>query len=270
MGDPPPEVEGPPRTVLTPEERGFARALRSLDPEIGVCEVARRVHNTYRKPKNLSGPGPDAIGRLFSDSISGRLAIGYTVGFLVSVLGVAISYEHSTGPIVVGLLGLCLVVSLGMLFVKRATRPSLACMQLVGGALALCAMLYAFGQVSGHVEHGHDHLEEAVVDHPHEDHHADHADHEQALTADPLTQLDHGVRMVRALDAEGLILLASLTQDAPPFIRMEADDRLRTLAGVTAPDYDPLAGPDSHAVWMAWAKAPGEQWRTQAPDLPLP
>ncbi len=66
MGDPPPE-EGPPRTTLTPEERGFARALRSLQPDIAVREVARRVHDTYRKPKNLRGPGPDAIGRLFSD-----------------------------------------------------------------------------------------------------------------------------------------------------------------------------------------------------------
>ena len=109
-----------------------------------------------------------------------------------------------------------------------------------------------------------------MIDHPHEAHHNDHADHEHTLTADPLTQLEQAVRMVRALDTEGLILLAELTRDAPPFIRMEADERLRALAGENAVVYDPLAGPDTDEVWLSWAKEPGDEWRALASDLALP
>jgi len=76
--------------------------------------------------------------------------------------------------------------------------------------------------------------------------------------------------MVRALDSEGLLVLAGLTRNAAPFIRMEADERLRTLAGDNAPDYEPLNSPDTDEVWLSWAKAPGETWREHAADLALP
>jgi hypothetical protein len=213
---------------------------------------------------------PAVIGRLFSDTISGRLAIGYAVGLLVSVVGVAISYEHSTGPIVVGLLGLCLVLSLGILSVRRAANPAIRGLQLLGGAVTICGTLWAFGQVEGHPEPSHDHVEHAVIDHPHEAHHSDHADHEAEEPSDPLTQLEQGVRMARALDVEGLMLLAQLTRDGPPFIRMEADARLRILAGDAAPSYDPTAAPDSKEVWLTWAMNPGAGWREHAAKLESP
>ena len=213
---------------------------------------------------------PAVIGRLFSDSLSGRLTIGYTVGILVSLLGVAISYEHSTGPIVVGLLGACLLLSLAVIAVQRAPHSGTRLAQLMGGLLAISGTLWGFAQVDVHSDHSHDHVEHAVMDHSHADHHADHADHSDALSEDPLTQLEQGVRMVRALDSEGLLVLAGLTRNAPPFIRMEADDRLRTLAGDDAPAYDPIAGPDTEEAWLSWARAPGVDWREHAADLELP
>jgi len=212
---------------------------------------------------------PAVIGRLFAGSIRGRLAIGYAVGFTVSVVGVAVSYEHSTGPIVVGLLGLCLVLSLCAVAVRDAARPGVRSAQLLAGALAVGGTLWGCGQVGGHAEQGHDHVEHAVEEHPHEAHHTDHADHHEAAAADPLTQLEQAMRMVRALDAEGLNLLAQLTQDPAPFIRMEADARLRALAGDDAPDYDPLASEDAAGVWQAWAEAPGDLWRERVSGLPL-
>ncbi|MDP6931657.1 MAG: metal ABC transporter permease [Myxococcota bacterium] len=213
---------------------------------------------------------PAVIGRLFSDSISGRLAIGYSVGFVVSIVGVAISYEHSTGPIVVGLLGLCLVSSLCIIAVQRAMSPVLRGAQLLAGALATWGVLWAFGQVGGHEESGHDHVEQAVVDHPHEAHHSDHADHDHEPSMNPLTQLEQGVRMAQALDAEGLVLLAELTRTAPPFIRMEADERLRTLAAEAAPVYEPLGAPDTEGLWLNWANSPGDGWRSRAAELVSP
>jgi len=212
---------------------------------------------------------PAVIGRLFADSIRGRLAIGYAVGFTVSVVGVAISYEHSTGPIVVGLLGLCLVLSLCVIAVRDAALPGVRSAQLLAGALAVGGTLWGFAQVGGHPDEGHDHVEHAVVDHPHEAHHTDHADHDEDAAADPLTQFEHAMRMVRALDAEGLNLLAELTRDPAPFIRMEADARLRELAGDDAPDYDPLASEDAAGVWQAWAESPGDRWRERVSGLPL-
>ncbi len=213
---------------------------------------------------------PAVIGRLFSDSIPRRLTIGYAVGLLVSVVGVAASYEHSTGPIIVALLGLCLLLSLAVISIRQAPRPEARVAQWIGCGLAIYGMLWAFGQVGGHPDVDHDHVEHAVTDHPHEAHHADHADHKDALSADPLTQLEQGIRMVRALDSEGLVLLAQLARDAPPFIRIEATSRLVTLAEESAPIYDPLAGPDTEEVWLSWATAPGDQWQMRAANLSLP
>jgi zinc/manganese transport system permease protein len=212
---------------------------------------------------------PAVIGRLFADTFRARLAIGYTVGFAVSVLGVAVSYEHSTGPIVVGLLGLCLVFSLCVIAVRDASRPGVRSAQLLTGALAVGAVLWGFSHVGGHPEEGHDHVEHAVTDHPHEAHHTAHADHDEDAASDPLTQLEQAMRMVRALDAEGLNLLAELTQDPAPFIRMEADARLREIAGDDAPDYDPLASEDAAGVWQAWAESPDDLWRERVSGLPL-
>ena len=88
---------------------------------------------------------PAVIGRLFSDSIPRRLTIGYAVGLLVSVVGVAASYEHSAGPIIVALLGLCLLLSLAVISVRQAPRPEARVAQWIGCGLAIYGMLWAFG-----------------------------------------------------------------------------------------------------------------------------
>jgi zinc/manganese transport system permease protein len=52
---------------------------------------------------------PSIIGMLFSSSVKGRLAIGWTVGFLASVLGLIASYVFDLPT------GACLVVLFGIL-----------------------------------------------------------------------------------------------------------------------------------------------------------
>jgi hypothetical protein len=114
-----------------------------------------------------------------------------------------------------------------------------------------------------------------VQDHDHAVHHEDHTEHAHGHgpdqeEADPLTRLEQAVGKVRKGDAAGLTDMAKLVQSAPPFIRMEAHDRLSILAGKSAPVYDPLAGTDTAGVWMKWAQAPGEGWQSRKNTITIP
>ena len=55
---------------------------------------------------------PAVIARLFVDGVGPRLLLAWAVSVPVSVAGVAVSYEHAAGPIIVALLGGCLLVAL--------------------------------------------------------------------------------------------------------------------------------------------------------------
>lgn len=211
---------------------------------------------------------PAVIGRLFATSIGGRLAIGYGVATAASVAGVGISYEHSTGPIVVALLGATLVLALAVVSLRRATSPLVQLGKQLGVAGAAGVALWIFGQHAA-TEHGHEHADGAH-DHGHE--HADELAAQAAASAevDPLTALGQAVELARAGDPAGLSALAALTRGDAPFIRMEAHDRLVVVAGEGAVAYDPLSGPDSDGAWAAWAAAPPEGWQARAAGLAAP
>ena len=190
---------------------------------------------------------PAVIGRLSAQSIRGRLAVAYGVGAVATVAGVAVSYEHSTGPIIVGLLGAALVAALALTSVRGAARPGLRGAQIVGGGVAVVLLLAGVGRM-GVRQAEHSHVEHAVADHPHEVHHEHddghvHDDVGEDGEVDPLTRLERAVEAAREGDAAGLRELAALTTVDAPFIRMEAHDRLVLVAGEAAPVYDPLAGP---------------------------
>ncbi len=211
---------------------------------------------------------PAVVGRLFATSIGGRLFIGYGLATLASVAGVAISYEHSTGPIIVALLGAALALSLVVVSVRRATSPGLQAGKIAGISALVAVVLWGFGLApveEHHHDRGHDAVGEA---------HADDALPAEASApaadADPLTLLGTAVDQARAGDVEGLQALAALTQVDAPFIRMEAHDRLTAVAGDSAPAYDPMAAPDSDGLWAAWAKAPPEGWQERAAGLEAP
>ncbi|NOY28053.1 MAG: metal ABC transporter permease [Oligoflexia bacterium] len=197
---------------------------------------------------------PSVVGRLFAKSIGGRLAISYGLGILASVLGVSVSYEHSTGPIIVAILGLALVTALSVVSVRQAASPVRQFGKIVGTGGLVLAVLWGFAQVP-------------VAAHAHEHAQADDVAAPAATTdADPLSQLASAVAMVRKGDPAGLSALAALTQVDAPFIRMEAHDRLTVLAGDEAVAYDPMKGPDTGA-WAVWAAAPTPGWQDRAAGL---
>lgn len=223
---------------------------------------------------------PAVIGRLLAQGIGARLGIAYGVGLGASVWGVAISYEHSTGPIVVALLGLALVLTLAVVAIRTAPRPGRRAVALAGAGLGLGLLLWGAGHLAPEGTEAHGHTEHAVADHPHEAHHEEHAQahaHQDPVPgsagvpqSDPLSRLEQAVLRAREGDPAGLGELAALVQVDAPFIRMEAADRLQLLAGPSAPTYDPLAGPDAAGLWAAWAQAPPADWTQRAPGLTLP
>lgn len=228
---------------------------------------------------------PAVIARLFVDGVGRRLALAYTVSIPVSIAGVAVSYEHAAGPIIVVLLALCLGVALIGWAILRAASPAKTGGAVAGGLAAVGAVLWVFSIAP--VEDAHEH--EADAPHPTADAgdlppadagardtwyraHASSPDMVIAAGAseeDPALKLLAGTLLARARRAEGLRLLAQAVTTDVPFVRMEADARLRQLAGEAAPAYDPLAGPDA-GVWTAWATTPASGWEERADALALP
>ncbi len=214
---------------------------------------------------------PAVIARLISHAPVPRLLIAWALGGLVSVVGVAISYEHSTGPIIVTLLGAALLVTLLISSVVRAPSPARRLAKIAVGGVVFMGLLA--GTQAMRVEPTHSHTDHAMADHAHEVHHEDHDDHnhsDEAAPTDPLSRLEQAVTAARSGDPAGLRSLAALTQEDAVFIRMEAHDRLVAVAGAGAVDFDPLLGPDTDGRWRAWAESPPEDWASRAAALPLP
>jgi zinc/manganese transport system permease protein len=213
---------------------------------------------------------PAVIGRLLVDGSVRRLLVGWGVGAAASILGVAVSYEHSTGPIVVSLLGAALLITLCGLSLRRSPAPGRTLALQLGSAAGVAGLMLGLGRL--HAVEAHDHTEHALADHPHEVHHSDHAQHPHSDTvpaADPLSQLEQAIQAARGGSEDGLRQLAALCGSDAPFIRMEAHDRLSIIAGEAAVAYDPLAGPDT-GLWAAWAEHPPAGWQDHAAGIALP
>ncbi len=212
---------------------------------------------------------PAVIARLLVEGVARRLVVGFGVGLVVSVLGVALTYRHPTGPAIVALFGLVLVATLAWYAVTRAKRPGLALGQAVATVASIAAVLWAFGKVPA--EDGHHHGNEefdppptaaggslGATDAGARDAAARTATDAAALASALSRETDESVRLTMAValarlgDRRGVEALVALTRSDTPFVRMEADDRLRVLAGEASPSWDPLAGPDSAGAWSAW------------------
>lgn len=226
---------------------------------------------------------PAVIARLLTTGIVRRLVLAWTVGLAVSAAGVAVSYEHPTGPVIVSIFGLGLTGVLVWYAIRHAPSPPRRAGAFAAVVAALGAVLWGFAQVPATAE-----------EHEHEDAHhhggpagageeaqapsdalrseapeerdaaareaAGKPERVDALAAAMAAEADPGVKLTMAVallkggDRRGLDGLAAITASDVPFLRMEADSRLRQLAGAAAPSYDPLAGPDTGA-WAAWAAA---------------
>jgi len=207
---------------------------------------------------------PAVIARLFTRGVAKRLAMGWGVGIFASIAGVSVSYEHSTGPIVVTILGAMLLISLLVVTVREAEHKGRQLGVIAASVAAIGVVLWGFAQVP--VDHEHEHEEEAAAQAapPAPEAAGD------AAASDPLDQLAKAVAQAKAGDAAGLAAMADLERTAPPFIRSEASDRLKQIAGASAPAYDPDAGPDDQGLWAAWAKSPPAGWQDAAKSLEAP
>ncbi|MDP2307306.1 MAG: metal ABC transporter permease [Pseudomonadota bacterium] len=211
---------------------------------------------------------PAVIARLLVRGVLPRLLVAWATGLVVSVAGVAVSYTHPTGPVIVAFFGIVLLVVLVYWAVRHAQAPHKALLQAAGAVALVAGTLGAFGAlpVAAHAHHDHDE-EPAVVtgsglgspDSGARDAAARVTTDAEALAGALAKESDESVRLtlavalVRRGDRRGLDGLADLTTSETPFLRMEADSRLRTLAGGDAPPYDPLSGPDVRGAWKAWA-----------------
>ncbi len=224
---------------------------------------------------------PAVIARLFVDGVRARLAVAWGVVVPISVIGVAASYEHAAGPVIVVLLGVGLVLALVIHALRRSIRPAMLAVQLSLSGVAITTVLALFSWSSPETRsHQHDHPGEELHLEHHEAHtlaQEDPADREAryrlemgdvtalraglAIEEDPSLKLMLATALVRLGDPAGLQGLADLTAGEVPFVRMEADRKLREVAGADAPSYDPLAGPDTQGVWRDWLRAVPEDWK---------
>lgn len=221
---------------------------------------------------------PAVVARLLVTGVVPRLLVGWATGLVVSVAGVAVSYEHPTGPVIVTFFGLVLVVVLLGWAVAHAADRARALGRVGVGGGALGALLWGLAQIPAT---GHDHDEAHELGHaeaaaagdplPTGLADADPVAREAAVRAaagdpaqaealattlaretDASLKLEEAVALARAGDRRGVEALVALTRDPTPFVRMEADSRLRVLAGAHAPTWDPLAGPDEAGLWAGW------------------
>ncbi len=232
---------------------------------------------------------PAVIARLFADGVAARLGIALAVALPVSIGGVAISYEHSAGPVIVTIMGAVLLVALVVHALRTAERPAARLGRIALGAAVLALALVALHRVgAATAEHDHE-------GHEHAEHHAEaaggtgqaaagaavdeawiraHLDDAAALAGalpgleDPSLRLLVGIALARLGDARGLDVLAHLAADAPPFLRMEASDALSKVLGDPPEGYDPLASPTDG--WLEPAAHPPEGWQDRARGLELP
>ena len=211
---------------------------------------------------------PAVIARLLVQGVLPRLLVAWAVGLAVSVAGVAVTYAHPTGPVIVVFFGVALTLVLVYWAIRHARSPGRAAAQAAGAFVCVAAGLAAFRAlpVEDHDHHHHD--ADVVVQAVGLDS-TDPAVRDAAIRAltDPdllaaalAKETDESIRLTVAVmlaregDRRGLDALAVLTTSETPFLRMEADDRLRALAGPAAPAYDPLGGPDAAGVWATWAR----------------
>ncbi len=227
---------------------------------------------------------PAVVARLLVQGMWQRLALGYTVVIPVSLLGVSISYEHAAGPVIVVLLAALLLLTLAVVALRESSSRAMLSLRMLLSATAIGGGLWAFGvwpEEHSPQEHQHDHhdLEHAARSASPAERDVLYREHAQdidllrtALQSEGDISLRFllGTALAKAGEAQGLEVLAEVVRAEAPFLRMEADDRLRILAESSAPDWDPLEGPDSAGLWAGWAKNPPEGWQQRATALTLP
>ncbi|MBI2999813.1 MAG: metal ABC transporter permease [Deltaproteobacteria bacterium] len=81
---------------------------------------------------------PAVIAQMFSDTVAGRLLLGWMVAILASMLGIVWSFysDYPTGPAVVVMLGLLLILSAIVYYVEHAPVKARAVVNVAGMVLS--------------------------------------------------------------------------------------------------------------------------------------
>lgn len=215
---------------------------------------------------------PAVIARLLVSGVLRRLLLAWGVGLAVSVAGVAVSYSHPTGPVIVALFGGALLVTLVGWAVAHAPSRGRAAGQAVAGSAVVVALLAGLSQLPVAPEAHHEEPAEVAAAAPVDalffgdagerdsaareaagrPERSDALAAAMAVEADPAVKLTLASALAQSNDLRALRGFAELAASDTPYFRSEADGRLRSLAQGASPPFDPLAGPDSAGVWAAW------------------
>jgi zinc/manganese transport system permease protein len=236
---------------------------------------------------------PAVMAISITDRLAYQLLIGWGVGVLVSVIGLAASYacDFPSGPMVVSVYGMALLlVALALYVIRSESRVRAAVHIAVGvvGTLLVVGMFYGLGHVLPGEAHDHAHGSDGAPAHP-EPHQPDHAargaaegpslNHSLASadlvgkqeilskisapavlakaldeTEDDETKLALAARLIEVDDRAGQRALVDLMASSEiPLFRSEALSMLSKRAGNDF-GYDPLAAPSSGTNQEALAR----------------
>ena len=213
---------------------------------------------------------------MLTDTLWKQLVIGWSMGTVVSVLGLFVSYHADlpSGPTVVATYGLVLLLLSLVLYVVRAPRRSLALRNLatgVGLTLVVFAGFYLMGQAF-RSDHTHSEKIHATEEHqPVNNAPLNSAEFEQRLQAartiaelddlyhqtdNPLQRFQIVQRMVQLDEKMGTFHLIDLLEKCRiPFIRQKVLDLLVKYSGDTF-GYQALKSPQENAEairkWRTW------------------
>ncbi|MBI4576543.1 MAG: metal ABC transporter permease [Planctomycetes bacterium] len=173
---------------------------------------------------------PPAIASLLATGLRARLALGWTVGTVVSFVGLLGSYDRPSGPTIVCLFGAVLVLVALAHYVAHSERPARALFRVVagaGGSAVLVIIAYALSVgVFGH--EGHEHQGPAPGSPvPERDRHAEAA---HALREGPPAARLEGVRVLAEPGhPEHLEALCEALEDPSAEVRLAAAEGLGRL-----------------------------------------
>lgn len=107
---------------------------------------------------------PAITSMLITDKLWKQLTIGWSMGVIVSILGLYISYagDLPSGPTVVTFYGGMLVLVAILLYIIRAKKKSQAVMKVGLGTVVTIAIIFGFylmGNAFGHLDHKDKHIE---------------------------------------------------------------------------------------------------------------
>ena len=166
---------------------------------------------------------PAITSIMITDVLWKQLAIGWSMGLVVSVIGLYISYvaDLPSGPTVVALYGLMLLIVALILYVLRAQNRRRALLRIALGLVATVLIALVFKLMAAFFNHsGHEHAHEMAAEH------ADRVATSEMQTTDPMPVVDEN-RLARLSDPDSLQFYFEHSTD--DMVRLQIAEKLVAL-----------------------------------------